>query len=184
MTAPALRSRWPLALVVIAGAAAWFVLRVPAGPSRAAEEPPQPLRDRRASTLTVMAHVEQSRTELPLLGPGPEAVPSGFAHPHPITERHREIQRENGLIMLLNDAMAARKGARMRELVREYRERLPRGSEQLREGYEIIAECLENPSQESRAAGERYYAEHRSSTLRRFVRRYCVEGARASHGEK
>ncbi|XYI02721.1 hypothetical protein ACMHYB_24405 [Sorangium sp. So ce1128] len=52
----------------------------------------------------------------------------------------------------------------------------PEDPDQLQDGYEIIAGCLETPGEESRAAAEGYYAEHRASTVRRFVRTVCLEG--------
>ncbi|XYI02718.1 hypothetical protein ACMHYB_24390 [Sorangium sp. So ce1128] len=64
----------------------------------------------------------------------------------------------------------------MRELVHEYRRTHPGDPNQLQDGYEIIADCLETPGEESRAAAEAYHAEHRASTVRRFVRTICLEG--------
>ncbi|XXT25108.1 hypothetical protein WME94_26595 [Sorangium sp. So ce429] len=136
-------------------------------PRRASDEPPAP-----AGSAEPAAAVD----DLPVAGPGPDDRHDGPAHPHPITPRHREIQHENGIIGLLNDAMSARNGARMRELVREYRRAHPGDPSQLADGYEVIAACLEAPGEASRAAAAGYYAERRASTVRRFVRRICLEG--------
>ncbi|MDC0681485.1 hypothetical protein [Sorangium atrum] len=125
-----------------------------------------------AGSTTLAAAID----DLPVIGPSPDDRHEGPAHPHPITQRHVEIQHENGLIGLLNDAMGARNGARMRELVHEYRRTHPGDPNHLQDGYEIIADCLDAPGESSRAAAEGYYAEHRASTVRRFVRRICLEG--------
>lgn len=125
-----------------------------------------------AGSTTLAAAID----DLPVIGPSPDDRHEGPAHPHPITQRHVEIQHENGLIGLLNDAMSARNGARMRELVHEYRRTHPGDPNHLQDGYEIIADCLAAPGESSRAAAEGYYAEHRASTVRRFVRRICLEG--------
>ncbi|WP_438030720.1 hypothetical protein [Sorangium sp. So ce233] len=113
---------------------------------------------------------------LPLVGPSPDDRHDGPAHPHPITPRHLEIQRDNGLLALLNDAMSARNGARMRELLNEARRTHPGDASRLQDGYAIIADCLEAPGEASRAAAEGYYAQRRASTVRRFVRTICLEG--------
>ncbi|WP_437515742.1 hypothetical protein [Sorangium sp. So ce1099] len=136
-------------------------------PRRASDEPP---------AFAGSAEPAAAVDELPVAGPGPDDRHDGPAHPHPITQRHREIQHENALIALLNDAMSARDGARMRELVREYRRAHPGDPSRLADGYEIIAACLEAPGEESRAAAAGYHAERRASTVRRFVRRFCLGG--------
>lgn len=97
-------------------------------------------------------------------------------HPHPITERHRKIQRENNLRALLNEAVSARNGERVRELLREYRLSHPEDENRLQAGYEVLAECLANPGDTARLEAARYYDAHRSSILRRSIRRVCLEG--------
>ncbi|WP_437819833.1 hypothetical protein [Sorangium sp. So ce1078] len=189
------RRRWLVAALMILGAALCLVLRpreprelreldarrLPssrqetpreeaprdAAPLRASNEPP---------ALAGSAELAAAAVDLPVIGPSPDDRRDGPAHPHPITPRHLEIQHENGLIALLNDALSARNGARMRELVREVRRAHPEDPSRLQDGYEIIADCLDAPGEASRAAAERYYAEHRASTVRRFVRTICLEG--------
>jgi hypothetical protein len=97
-------------------------------------------------------------------------------HPHPITERHRSIQRENNLRALLNEAVTARNGERVRELLREYRLSHPEDPNRLQAGYQVLAECLTNPSDTARVEAARYYDAHRGSILRRSIRRVCLEG--------
>jgi hypothetical protein len=97
-------------------------------------------------------------------------------HPHPITERHRRIQHENNLRALLNEAVTARDGERVRVLLREYRLSHPEGDNRLQAGYEVLAECLANPGNSARVEAARYYDAHRGSILRRSIRRVCLEG--------
>jgi hypothetical protein len=96
-------------------------------------------------------------------------------HPHPITERHRKIQHENNLRALLGEAIAARDGKRLRALAREYRVSHPDDPNRLQAGYDVLAECLANPSDAARLEAARYYDAHRSSILRRSIRRVCLE---------
>jgi hypothetical protein len=43
----------------------------------------------------------------------------------------------------------------------------------LREGYQVLIDCAEYPSEQTRARGRRFVDEQRGSTLRRRVRRAC-----------
>ncbi|WP_437665105.1 hypothetical protein [Sorangium sp. So ce1182] len=183
------RSRWLVAAPLLLGAALCLVSRSrepdgrrpPASRQEASPEeaPRQAPRGAPAEPPAPAGSAEPAAAvdDLPVAGPGPDDRHDGPAHPHPITPRHLEIQHENGLIALLHDAMSARNGARMRELVHEYRRAHPGDPSQLADGYEVIAACLEMPGEESRAAAAGYYAERRASTVRRFVRRICLEGS-------
>jgi hypothetical protein len=160
------------ALSLFGLAIAWF------GPS----EPPKSIlgaaRPAAESTETRAVTAPHSRA-------APEA-PSGVPtqveprhereHPHPITERHRKIQHENNLRALLGEAISARDGERLRALAREYRLSHPDDPNRLQAGYDVIAECLANPSDAARLEAARYYDAHRSSILRRSIRRVCLEG--------
>ncbi|WP_437971240.1 hypothetical protein WMF04_18945 [Sorangium sp. So ce260] len=181
------RRRWLVAALMLLGAALCLVLRPRApreldarGLPSSREETPRDAAPLRAPNeppaLAGSSELAAAAVDLPVIGPSPDDRRDGPAHPHPITPRHLEIQHENGLIALLNDAMSARNGARMRELVREARRAHPEDPSRLQDGYEIIADCLDAPGEATRAAAERYYAEHRASTVRRFVRTICLEG--------
>ncbi|WP_437593563.1 hypothetical protein [Sorangium sp. So ce1000] len=183
------RGRWLAAALMLLGAALYLVQRsresdargLPSsGQEASREEAPREAASRRRPSEPPVpagdAALAAAIDDLPVIGPSPDDRRDGPAHPHPITPRHIEIQHENGLIAMLNDAMSARNGARMRELVHEYRRTHPRDTNQLQDGYEVIADCLEAPGEASRAAAEGYYAEHRASTVRRFVRTICLEG--------
>jgi hypothetical protein len=99
---------------------------------------------------------------------------------HPFTPAHARIQRENALIGALNDALDLSDPVRLRELVKRYRAAEPEDVHRLQVGYELLADCLEFPGDGSRRAAEEYYRAERASTLRRFIRRICFEGERAS----
>lgn len=102
--------------------------------------------------------------------------PYGPVHPHPITPQHRRLFRENALVSGLDDAVDARDAPALRRLLREYRDEYPEDEQQLQDGFELLAECLEHPgAAETRARAHRYWDQQRASTLRRHVRRVCLE---------
>jgi hypothetical protein len=164
-------------LVCLVGAVLGAVLvpRSAAGPTLTTTEAPEVAP---ASTVPAPART----TEAPHIAKAsPEEVdpaPTGDAgepvHPHPITPERIRIQHENQLIGAMNDAMDLEDGARLRKILRSYQEEYPEDPSQLQEGYRVIADCLEHPSQETKAAGRRYYDEERGSVLRVFVERHCL----------
>jgi hypothetical protein len=98
----------------------------------------------------------------------------GPLHPHPITPQHERIFRENQLIGALYGAMDVKDGPGVRKLADQYRQEYPEDPNQLQQGYDIIADCLEHPGPGASAAGQRYYDVERGSILRRFVARHCL----------
>jgi hypothetical protein len=114
---------------------------------------------------------------LPFMPAGPDAArPSGPVHPHPITPQHQRIFAENRLIGALNGAMDAKDVAALRKLIKQHRDEYPEDDNDVREGYEVVADCFERPGPQAREAAVRFGEEHRGSTLRRWVNRYCLEG--------
>lgn len=103
-----------------------------------------------------------------------------LVRPHPITPEHDRIFRENQLIGALYGAMDVQDGPGVRKLADQYRNEFPDDPNQLQEGYDVIADCLEHPGTASAAAGLQYDEAQRGSILRRFVRRYCLESIDAS----
>jgi hypothetical protein len=101
--------------------------------------------------------------------------PNVPVHPHPITEAHKRIFRENALLYQLNEAMDGREPARLRGLLQEYLDEYPDDPHDMQQGYALIADCIERPSDATRAAARRYYDEETASTLRRFVMRHCLQ---------
>jgi hypothetical protein len=113
---------------------------------------------------------------LPIKPADPDAaVPEGPMHPHPHTEAHERIYRENNLLGLLNGAMDVKDPKALREFLEAYRREYPEDPHALQEGYEVIADCLDHPGETSRARARKYYDEKTASTLRRYVRRHCFE---------
>jgi hypothetical protein len=96
-------------------------------------------------------------------------------HPHPLTARHRHLQRELQLVGALNDALDLEDGSELRRLVALYLEHDPLDENKLAEGYTRLADCLQHPGDGSRSAAADYYERERASTLRRYVRRVCLE---------
>jgi hypothetical protein len=109
----------------------------------------------------------------------PSAQPSAAAdldgHPHPITPEHERIQRELQLIQQLNDALDLRDAPQMRARIADYAREYPDDPNAMREGYERVADCIEDPGERTREAGRDYYDRERASTLRRYIRRICLE---------
>jgi hypothetical protein len=95
--------------------------------------------------------------------------------PHPITPQHERIFRENNLIGNLNGAMDVKDVQGLRKLLAQYREEYPEDAHVMQDGYELIANCLENPGPETRSVAQRYYDEQLDSGLRRYIRRHCLE---------
>jgi hypothetical protein len=114
---------------------------------------------------------------IPIMPAGPnDPHPDGPVHPHPITPEHRRLYRENALISGLHDAMDAGDAAAMRRLLKEYKAEYPEDDQKLQSGFELLADCLPHPSAETRTRAQRYWEEERASTVRRYVRRLCLEG--------
>lgn len=97
--------------------------------------------------------------------------------PHPITPTHARIFRENNLIGDLNGAMDVKDATGLRRLLKQYRDEYPEDAHVLQDGYEMVANCLDQPGPETRSLAQRYYDEQLDSGLRRYIRRYCLEGA-------
>src|SRR5690606_31345685 len=95
--------------------------------------------------------------------------------PHPITPQHERIFRESSLVASLNGAMDVKDVKALRALLETYRDEYPEDAHVLQDGYEIIADCLENPGPETRAVAKRYYDTELASGLRRYIRRHCLE---------
>jgi hypothetical protein len=96
--------------------------------------------------------------------------------PHPITQERRALDRQRGLFISIEGALAAGDVARARKLLREHRAAFDDAGAWLdvREGYEVIADCQEHPGPDASERGARFVAERAGSTLRRRVRKACL----------
>jgi hypothetical protein len=101
--------------------------------------------------------------------------PNRDLHPHPLTPERNRLQRELQLVAALNDAMDVHDVPAMRRLIALYMEHDPTDEHRMQAGYAAIADCLQYPGDPSRARAQRYYDTERASTLRRYVRRNCLE---------
>jgi hypothetical protein len=129
-----------------------------------------------------VAPVRAARVTAPQQPPAsaPASLPADSeldGHPHPITAEHVRIQRELQLVQQLNDALDLRDAAHLRTLIAEYVQHVPDDPNALAAGYERIADCLEHPDEATRERAREYYLRERASTLRRYVRRVCFDGA-------
>lgn len=96
-------------------------------------------------------------------------------HPHPITAEHQRLRRERALLAQLDRAIDFHDGRELRELLDRYRREFPEDEQRLQAGYGVIAACLNAPGSNSRVAAASFYAQQRGSSLRRWVRRVCLE---------
>jgi hypothetical protein len=176
---------WLLALALLSIAGAWLGWR-DAGQrplvARRALERGVVAEQQTSARAPLAAHVERERAPArALVQAAPEPAPEDDGadeadearHPHPITPQHERIFRENNLVGALNHAMDRRDAARLRELNAQYRQEYPEDAQVLQEGYELIADCIERPTQSTEQAGRRFWQEQRASSLRRYVRRHC-----------
>jgi hypothetical protein len=123
-----------------------------------------------------IALVDVATDGLPYMPASPDApAPAGPVHPHRITAEHERIFRENATIQTLNDAMDSKDARGLRRFLTRYRLEYPEDAQQLQQGYELIANCLEERSG-YREAAQRYFDEETASSLRRFVLRHCLGG--------
>jgi phytoene dehydrogenase-like protein len=176
MNAPV--SSWPgprYALPFLAIALAFLGFALRREPSSAPAEP-LAAADARAVPDETVAELEYAADGLPLKPRDPEvAVPDGPVHPHPITDAHERIYRENNLVAALNLAVDLEDAARLRELVAQYRTEYPEDEHRLQEGYAIIADCLERLDASVQARARRFWETELRSQTRRYVRRLCLE---------
>jgi len=137
---------------------------------------PRPVETHAPSEKPALALVSVATDGLPYMPASPTAnAPTGPVHPHPITPEHARIFRENATIQALNDAMDVKDAKTLRRFLTRYRSEYPEDAQQLQQGYELIADCLEGRAG-SRAAAQRYFDEETASSLRRFVLRHCLGG--------
>lgn len=95
-------------------------------------------------------------------------------HAHPLGAEHARLYRDVDLLESVKDALARRDFATARAVLAQHRIEFPNGYPERVEGYEIIADCLENPGLETTARARRYHDEKRGSIVRRQVRKACL----------
>ncbi len=178
---PALNRRRGAGLAALLAVAtlAWWALRPAAAPP---ELPGPQLAASPAEPTLPVVSPPHSETEPASFYAGVPIRPAGSAEvnaqgmlPHPLTPEHQRIFLENALIGDLNGAMDVNDAPGLRSLLQQYRDEYPEDAHVLADGYALIADCLERPGPETRAAAQRYYDEQLDSGLRRYIRRHCLE---------
>jgi hypothetical protein len=154
----------------------------PASVALADDAPLQLRRTAAPARQTRPAHVPASSTAAPATPTqgAPAALgPDGPEPPHPITPQHEALREQQQLVGALNDALDQRDAVGLRALIERYDAVAPEDPQRLSEGYERVADCLDAPDPARRASaranGQRYYDDARASSLRRYVRRLCLE---------
>ena len=182
MSTPARRLALGAGIVLmLAGVAAWPVSRaslehmvIEPQVTRWDVPPPeaaQVTQSSRPRTQAPSAHVVSSA-----------AAPSHDRHPHPSTPEREALQQELRIVGALQDALDLEDVPALRALIARYRAHVPADENQLAEGYARLADCLEvdhdqrdHEHDSVRAAALAYYENERASTLRRYIRRICLE---------
>jgi hypothetical protein len=119
-------------------------------------------------TLGQLAHAAQ------LAAPEPEASPRPEP-PHPITADHRRLYRDVDLLQAADDAISAQRFAEARALLAQHRRELPGMSVIEEEGLWLLTDCAELRNPQNVARVQAFYDEHSASTVRRRLRRACLE---------
>lgn len=94
---------------------------------------------------------------------------------HPLDMQRQRIYRENNFQAALMSAMNQSDVPGLRALVAEYRSAYPEDEFGLQDGYTLVANCLDQLTTERQEEARDYWRTHRSSTVRRFIRRHCLE---------
>jgi hypothetical protein len=135
-------------------------------------------REPRAQVDNQLANV--SRESLREAAPDPRAgddeEPDELRVPHPITPQHRRIFEENGRVGEMNAAMDGGDFSELRRMNAEYRRDYPEDDHVLQEGYDLIADCMEKRTDRAIEAARRFWRTQKASSLRRHVRRHCLDG--------
>jgi hypothetical protein len=174
---------WPIALAaaLLAAPIAWLTparsstgapARSPAlaATSTAVAARPPPHTDTRSRAP---ARPEAARSPAPVIA---QEQPEGLHHP--ITPEHARLYRD---VDLLDDAWQALKAsdyAGARAALARHRSEYPSAHDDLNEGLSLLADCVEEPSDRTRARALRFYEEHTYSMARRRIRRECLQSSR------
>lgn len=174
----------PLAAVVVLALTAWLLWDMASGGERQTRAIPvvvTPTSEPQTSAAPELEPPEASTVEIaedgiPIKPPGSEhSSDDERMHPHPIDDTRRRIYRENNLNGAMMGAMNVGDYQGLRALVEEYRMDYPEDTYRLQEGYTLIADCMEQLTPERQARAREYWKTKRGSTVRRFVRRHCLE---------
>jgi len=151
--------------------------------------PPAPVLDTSPRPLTQAADgaARPPKAVVPVRSSESDSDEAG--HPHAISARHRRIFEENNRLGAMDGAMDQGDFAALRGMNARYRRDYPEDDHDLQQGYDLIADCLEERTPQAIAVARRFWQTHRASALRRHVRRHCLEenaenGAVARHAQQ
>jgi hypothetical protein len=137
---------------------------------------PSGSKEQRGKTEPSHANVASQPTPMQEASARDDEAPDELRKPHAITPQHQRIFEENSRISAMNYAMDRGDFTALRRLNSEYRKDYPEDADVLKEGYDLIADCLEQRTPRAVAAARRFWQAERASGLRRYVRRHCLEG--------
>lgn len=100
------------------------------------------------------------------------------AHPHPLSADHQRLYRDVDLLHAADEAIAQQRYADARRLLEQHHTELPGMSPVEEEGLLLLVDCAEQHSPEHVARVQEYYDKNSASTVRRRLRRGCLESAR------
>lgn len=171
------RVRVLLAGALVFGAALWLHLRAEAPrelAQRDAEHEPRPPAHERgrpqlsrvelARVLSAMEHDARERD-----------ARQRAEHPHPITREHERLFRDVDLLHAADDAIKEGAFESARDLLARHHRELRGMSSVEEEGLLLLADCAEDPNADNLARVQSFYDEHTDSSVRRRLRRGCLE---------
>jgi hypothetical protein len=97
------------------------------------------------------------------------------AVPHPISAEHQRLYRDVDLLDAADDAIRAQRFEEARALLAQHHRELPGMSTLEEEGLLLLTDCVEQRSPENLARVQSYYDRYSASTVRRRLRRACLE---------
>jgi hypothetical protein len=95
--------------------------------------------------------------------------------PHPISHEHLRQFRNADLLHAADAALGAGDIEEARAILASHHLEMPALSQVEEEALWLLADCVEDPSAERMARVQQFYDDHPASTLRRRLRRLCLE---------
>jgi hypothetical protein len=96
-------------------------------------------------------------------------------HPHPLSADHQRLYRDVDLLHAADAAIAQGRYAEARRLLAQHHAELPGMSPVEEEGLLLLADCAEQHSPQNVARVQDFYQRNTASTVRRRLRRGCLE---------
>lgn len=107
-----------------------------------------------------------------------DTPPQDTRLPHPITDDHRRLYRDVDLLHAAEEAIDQERFDHARQLLLTHQRELPGMSPLEAEGLWLLVDCVERPNATHTARVQTFYDAHTASTVRRRLRRSCLERAR------